>query len=59
MHLQILVALKEAVHSTRFIAISFDEVTSCDSVSWFSIHVYVIIYWIRVPLLLHIGKVEG
>jgi hypothetical protein len=59
MHLQVLQALREHVQKTRFLAIRCDEVTSCDSGQWLCIHIYVVLDWVRIPLLLNILKVEG
>jgi hypothetical protein len=59
MHLVVLEKLKATVRAARFIAISCDEVTSCDSGQWLSLHAYVVIDWIRVPVLLHLSKVQG
>jgi hypothetical protein len=58
MHLVVLEKLKATVRSARFIAISCDEVTSCDSGQWLSLHAYVIVDWIRVPVLLHLSKIQ-
>lgn len=55
----VLKKLKETVRSTRFLAISCDEVTSCDSGRWLSLHAYVVLDWVRDPVLLHLSKVQG
>ena len=51
--------MKEHVQQAQFVAISCDEVTSCDSGQWLCIHVYVVLDWVRISLLLNIAKVEG
>jgi hypothetical protein len=58
MHLQVLQALRDHVQQARFVAISLNEVTSCDNGQWLCIHIYVVLDWIKVPLLLNIVKVE-
>ena len=59
MHLIVLEKLKATIRSTRFIAISCDEVMSCDSGQWFSLHAYVVVDWVQVLVLLHLSKVEA
>jgi hypothetical protein len=59
MHMVVLEKLKETIRSARFLAISCDEVTSCDSGQWLSLHAYVVLNWVRVPVLLHLSKVQG
>jgi hypothetical protein len=59
MHLVVFEKLKDTVKSARFIAISCEEMTSCDSGQWLSMHAYIVLDWIHVPVLLHLSKVEG
>jgi hypothetical protein len=59
MHMVVLEKLKETIKSARFLAISCDEVTSCDSGQWLSLHAYVVLDWVRIPVLLYLSKVEG
>ena len=59
MHLVVLEKLKATIRSARFISISCDEVTLCDSGHWLSLHAYVVVDWVRVLVLLHLSKVQG
>jgi len=43
----------------QFISVICDEVTSIDNESWISVHVYVVIDFVCVPLLLHLERVMG
>jgi hypothetical protein len=58
MHLVVLEMLKATIRSAHFIVISCDEVTLCDSGQWLSLHAYVVVDWVRVPVLLHLSKVQ-
>ncbi len=42
MHKQVIKRVKEAIASSKYLALSFDEVTIIDNQSWISIHSYVV-----------------
>ena len=43
---------KLVVSDSNFISLSCDEVITIDNQSWISIHVYVLVDWERMPMLL-------
>jgi hypothetical protein len=48
------------VSGANYFSLSYDEVTTFDNQSWISIHVYVLVDWERVPLLLSLERLtEG
>jgi hypothetical protein len=57
MHHVFRMKVKEFLLAARFIAMSADEVTSVDNASWISIHAYVVVDFVRMPLLLALERV--
>jgi len=59
-HLAIALAdhTKKVISKARFFSLSADEVSTIDSQSWLSIHLYVCIGWKRVPILLSLSRLE-
>ncbi len=55
MHGCVLSALKSAVQSAFYIAISADEVTAVDNTGWIGVHVYTVERWEMIPHLLHLS----
>lgn len=47
------------IKATRYVAITTDETTTIDTRGYISIHCYIIEDWIRVPLSIHIQKLES
>lgn len=51
--------VKELLQAAHFISVTCDEVTSIDNGAWISVHVYVVINHVHVPLLLRLERVMG
>ena len=49
---------KEVISKSRFFSLTADEVTTIDSQSWLSIHIYVCVGFKRVPILLSLSKLQ-
>jgi hypothetical protein len=45
--------------AAQYIALTADETSAVDNLSYIVIHVYILQDWTRVPLLLHINKLES
>lgn len=59
-HLAIVLAdyTRQVISKCRFFSLSADEVTTIDSQSWLSIHIYVCVDFKRVPILLSLSKLH-
>jgi hypothetical protein len=51
--------IKQKIQDARFIAVSCDEVTTVDHLSYVSIHAYIMENWTRIPLLIACKQVRG
>ncbi len=47
------------MQKAKYLAISYDEVSTMDNQSWCSVHAYVVDDFKRIPLLLNLEKVIG
>lgn len=47
---------KQVISKARFFSLSADEVTTIDSQSWLSLHLYICIGFKRVPILLSLSR---
>jgi hypothetical protein len=45
--------------ATQFIFLTADETSTVDNLSYIVIHVYLLQDWMRVPIILHINKLES
>jgi hypothetical protein len=43
----------------QYISLTVDEIPAVDNLSYIVIHVYVLQDWVRVPIILHINKLES
>jgi hypothetical protein len=57
--LQVNDGIKQKIQDARFIAVSYDEVTMVDHLSYVSIHAYIMENWTRAPLLIACKQVIG
>jgi len=55
LHFFVMGAMKAVVHSTRYISVFANEVTSIDNTLWIGVHVYAIESWERILHLLHLS----
>lgn len=51
--------IKAMIKSAQFIALTCDETTGVDNCSYIVVHVYIMLDWVRVPLLLTLQKLES
>jgi hypothetical protein len=51
-HKQIIKRVKKTITSSKYLALSCDEVTMIDNQSWISIHSYVVQNWCHILLLI-------
>jgi hypothetical protein len=57
MHKQIIKRIKEVIASSKYVALSCDEVTMNDNQSWISIHnFYIVQDWCRIPILISLEQ---
>ena len=49
---------KQVISKARFFSLNTDEVSTIDTQSWLSIHLYVCIGFKRVPILLSLHRLE-
>jgi hypothetical protein len=47
-HKQVIKKVKEDITSSKYLALSCDEVTMIDNQSWISIHSYIVQDWCRI-----------
>jgi len=59
LHSSIMVALRVAVQSMRYVSISTDEVIAMDNMSWVEVHIYVVESWKRILYLLHLSCIAN
>jgi len=60
MHKKIIKRVKEVIASSKYLALSCDEVTMIDNQSWISIHFYVVGDWCHIRILIYLQQViEG
>jgi hypothetical protein len=45
--------------AAQYISLTADETSAVDNLSYIVIHVYILQDWLRVPLVLHINKLES
>jgi hypothetical protein len=45
--------------TAQYISLTADETSAVDNLSYIVIHVYVLQDWVRVPIILHINKLES
>jgi hypothetical protein len=45
--------------AAQFISLTADETSAVDNLSYIVIHVYLLQDWVRVPIILHINKLES
>jgi hypothetical protein len=57
MHKQVIKKIKKIIASSKYLALSCDEVTMIDNKSWISIHSYVVQDWCRIPILISLEQV--
>ncbi len=57
MHKQIINRVKEVIASSKYLALSFNEVTTIDNQSWISIHSYVVQDWCHIHVLISLEQV--
>jgi hypothetical protein len=55
----VLVRFKEMVLAANYIALSCDETTAIDNCNYMCVHIYVMLYWVRFPMLVNIQKLES
>jgi hypothetical protein len=55
----VLVRFKEMVLAANYIALSCDETTAIDNRNYMCVHIYVMLYWVRFPMLVNIQKLES
>jgi hypothetical protein len=59
MHWIIIESNRTIVEKAKYLAISYNEVTTIDNLSWCDVHAYVVDNFKRIPLLLNLEKVIG
>jgi hypothetical protein len=60
MHKQVIKKVKEVITSSKYLALSCDEVTTIDNQSWISIHSYIGQDWCRILVFISLEQViEG
>jgi hypothetical protein len=55
----VLVRFKEMILAANYIALTCDETTAIDNRSYMCVHIYVMLFWVRFPMLVHIQKLES
>jgi hypothetical protein len=59
MHKIVIESIKVVVQKAKYLAISYDEVTTINNQSWCKVHTYVVDRFKWIPLLLNLEKVIG
>jgi hypothetical protein len=55
----VLVRFKEMILAANYIALTYDETTAIDNRSYMRVHIYVMLFWVRFSMLVHIQKLES
>ena len=58
LELPLVAELKRLVSLASFISASADEATACDRTPYMAVHVYIMIDWVREPLLVRVSVVR-
>jgi hypothetical protein len=59
MHWIIVESIRAIVEKAKYLAISYNEVTTINNLSWCNVHAYFVDNFKRIPLLLNFKKVIG